>query len=221
MDEPDFLDLAVLIKLENGTTLEKLSGITNSSIFDASNIAGSLKQKNLIDFTTYFPGPNTIIVTQNGKDFIDEANKKAQEQLDSLDNEILRNLLNGKRSYRDINDSLNIRPRDLATHLFKLIQQGYLVYELRSGNAYLLLTDKGFNLAKTEESKKETKVLEEKVNEELKELKEETTKKENNSINEIVNDIKISNKKQRNGLIITLAMLIVLLIVLIMIYIGA
>ena len=56
-DEINFMDLASLLSIGPDTTLERLGSAINASIFDASNMAGTLKQKGLIDFTASYPGP--------------------------------------------------------------------------------------------------------------------------------------------------------------------
>ena len=61
-DEINFLDLAVITRITPNTPLEKLGGLINSSIFDASNIAGTLKQKSLIEFSANYPGPNSSVI---------------------------------------------------------------------------------------------------------------------------------------------------------------
>jgi hypothetical protein len=143
-EEPNFLDLVAILSITAETTLEKFGSTINASIFDASNIAGTLKQKALIEFTSYYPGPNTIVVTETGKKLIAEAETKATEPVDKLDETILFQLAGGKRFPNDIQTTLNISPKDLAMHLFKVNKQGLMSYELKSGNVNLLLTDKGF-----------------------------------------------------------------------------
>ncbi len=148
-DEVTFIDLACLLRITQDTTLEKLGSSINASIFDASNIAGTLKQKGLIDFTAYYPGPNTIAVTDAGKALIAEAEAKAAEQFDDLDDAILFQLSGGKRSPTDLQNTLNLRPKDLALRLYKLFRQGLVIFELKSGGADLMLTEAGFLKSKS------------------------------------------------------------------------
>jgi CTP-dependent riboflavin kinase len=148
-EEITFMDLAALTKITTNTQLEKLGSALNSSIFDASNIAGSLKQKGLIEFTAYYPGPNTITVTDSGKSLISEADAKSSEAFDDLDEGILKQLSGGKRIPAELQNTLNLRPKDLAMRLYKLTKQGYIVYELKNGGAEIMLTEKGFLSSKT------------------------------------------------------------------------
>lgn len=148
-DEINFMDLAVLLKITPNTPLEKLGGIMNSSIFDASNIAGSMKQKGLIEFTAYYPGPNSINITEQGRALISEADTKSSEQFDELDFHILQNLSGGKRLPSELQSSLNLRPKDLALRLYKESKQGFMTYDIKNGGIELMLTEKGFLQAKT------------------------------------------------------------------------
>lgn len=149
-DEVTFIDLACLLRITPDTTLEKLGSAINASIFDASNIAGTLKQKGLIDFSAYYPGPNTISVTAAGKALIAEGDAKVQEPFDNLDETILFQLSGGKRVPIELQNTLNLRPKDLALRLYKLQKQGYLTSELKSGSVDIMLTEAGFLKAKSQ-----------------------------------------------------------------------
>ncbi len=143
-DEITFMDLASLLSIGPDTTLEKLGSAINASIFDASNMAGSLKQKGLIDFTASYPGPNTVTITDAGKALIAEADAKAASPHDDLDDAILVQVSGGKRIPAELQNTLNLRPKDLALRIYKLHKQGYVTYDLKSGGVAILLTDSGF-----------------------------------------------------------------------------
>lgn len=143
-DEINFMDLASLFSIGPETTLEKLGSAINASIFDASNMAGTLKQKGLIDFTASYPGPNTVTITDTGKALMSEAESKATSPYDDLDDAVLMQVSGGKRLPSDLQNTLNIRPKDLALRVYKLYKQGYLTYELKSGGVTIMLTDAGF-----------------------------------------------------------------------------
>jgi DNA-binding MarR family transcriptional regulator len=143
-DEITFMDLASLLKITPNTPLEKLGSALNASIFDASNIAGTLKQKGLIEFTANYPGPNSITITDAGKSLIKEADDKSTMPSDALDESILVQLSGGKRLPTELQNTLNIRPRDLAMRLYKLNKQSLMIYELKNGGVELLLTEQGF-----------------------------------------------------------------------------
>ncbi|MCL5786591.1 MAG: hypothetical protein M1520_00080 [Candidatus Marsarchaeota archaeon] len=143
-EDVTFLDLACLMKISDDTTLERFGSAINASIFDASNIAGTLKQKDLIDFTSIFPGPNSIAVTENGKTVLREADQRSATPFDNLDKSILTQISNGRSSPKDIQSSISLNSRDLAMRLYKLSKQSLLTYELKSGNVEILLTEQGF-----------------------------------------------------------------------------
>ncbi|HUB92547.1 MAG TPA: hypothetical protein VL945_01155 [Candidatus Saccharimonadales bacterium] len=147
-DEITFMDLASLLKITPNTPLEKLGSALNASIFDASNIAGTLKQKGLIEFTANYPGPNMITITDAGKALIKEADDKSTAASDALDESILTQLSGGKRLPVELQNTLNLRPRDLAMRLYKLNKQNLMIYELKNGGVELLLTEQGFLKAK-------------------------------------------------------------------------
>lgn len=144
-----FMDLACILKIGSDTTWEKFGTLINSSIFDGANISGTLKQKGLIDFTQYYPGPTSIAVSEKGKQLKAEAESKGAMPLDALDDSILTQLFGGKRAPLELQNTLNIRPKDLALRLYKLSKQNFINYELRNGNIELMLTEQGFLKAKT------------------------------------------------------------------------
>lgn len=145
----NFMDLACVLRITSETTLEKFGSVINSSVFDAANISGTLKQKGLVDFTAYYPGPNSIILTEAGKNLKVEADAKSTAPLDNLDKEILTQLSGGKRAPIELQNTLNIRAKDLALRIYKLYKQNFVSYELGSGNATLMLTEQGFLQAKS------------------------------------------------------------------------
>lgn len=149
-EEIDFIDLMALKKIQPDTKVEKFGSLINSSFFDASNILGTLKIKDLVDFTNVILGQNSITITDLGKGVIEDANNKASEPIDQLDHTLLVQLSSGKRSLVDISGAVNIRPKDLAMHLYKLENQEYITSSFRNGNLDLLLTEKGFAQSKAE-----------------------------------------------------------------------
>jgi hypothetical protein len=149
MDDITFVDLVVLLKVTPNTPMEKLGAVLNATIFDASNIAGTLKQKDLINFTANYPGPNFITITDTGKALIAEAESKSDSPLDQLDHSLLSQMAGGRRLLSDLQSTLGIRAKDLAMRLYKLNKQNLIIYELRNGSIELLLTEQGFLQAKS------------------------------------------------------------------------
>lgn len=147
-DEPNFLDLVALSKITPDLVVEKFGSKINSSFFDGSNMLGTLRLKNLIDFTANFPGQSVITITETGKQLLKEAADKSVLQFDGIDLSILQQLQAGKRTYIDIGNAVNLRPKDLAMHLYKLSQQQYAVDEIKNGTIDIMLTEKGLMQAK-------------------------------------------------------------------------
>ncbi|MFP3288897.1 MAG: hypothetical protein RXO35_00450 [Candidatus Micrarchaeota archaeon] len=143
-DDIDFMDLVCITKITPDTVLEKFGSLINASFFDGSKVAGTLKQKGLIDFSASYPGPSKMLLTDDGKKLIDEANAKSTEPFDDLDKTILAQLSGGRRNPSELGASLNLRPKDLALRLYKLSKQEYITYELKKGGVEVMLTEKGF-----------------------------------------------------------------------------
>ena len=78
-----------------------------------------------------------------------DATAGSEGEFDLLDLTILTQLANGKRTILDLGGAVNVRPNDLAMHLYKLGQQQYLSYEFRNGTITIALTEKGFLQAKS------------------------------------------------------------------------
>ena len=74
-----------------------------------------------------------------------DAEAKSAAPIDSLDEEILRQMSGGKRFPVELQNGLNIRPMDLAFRLYKLFKQNFLSYELKNGNVEIMLTEQGFS----------------------------------------------------------------------------
>lgn len=144
MDNISFVDLVSLMRITPDATVERFGSLINSSFFDASNILGTLKQKALVDFVTQFPSQSAITVTEQGKQLIADAGQKATEPVDKLDAELLKKISEGSKTLPAIAENVNITPKDMAFHLYKLSVQQFLSYELRNGSVDIKLTEKGF-----------------------------------------------------------------------------
>ena len=143
-EDPTFFDLACILRISQDTVLEKFGSVINANFLDAQNIAGSLKQKGLIDFAPSYPGPSIMVITEYGRSVIADANIKSAEPLDQLDSEILLQMSGGKRRPDELGDTLNIRGKDLAFRLYKLYKQELIVYNMSNANIDLILTETGF-----------------------------------------------------------------------------
>lgn len=148
-DEVNFLDLVALTKIAPDSVVERFGSLINSSFYDASNILATLKLKGLVDFTPAPAGQSALIVTDAGKQLLSEANEKAKNDFDNLDLAVITQMANGKVAVDTLGAALNLRPRDLALRLYKLLQQQFVSYELRNGMIRISLTESGFLQAKT------------------------------------------------------------------------
>jgi hypothetical protein len=147
-DDINFSDLFALTKITSDSVVEKFGGIINSSFFDAANILGGLKLSGLIDFGTTLGSQNPIVITQGGKELLQQVSARANDPFDKLDMSILNQLSNGKKSANDVTTSINVAHKDMTFHLYKLLMQGYISAEFRNGILNIMLTEKGFMQAK-------------------------------------------------------------------------
>ncbi len=148
-DEVTFFDLVATVKIKPGVTVEKYGGMINSSFFDGAKVLGTLQQKKLVSLSTAMPDQNPITVTDTGKQLIAEAEERSKQEFDHLDLEILNQVSKGKSNPDEIGKAMNVRPKDLAMHLYKLYKQDYATYEFVTGSVNVMLTEKGFTQAKT------------------------------------------------------------------------
>ena len=148
-DEVNFVDIVALSRITPDTYAEKFGGMINSSFFDASNILATLRQKGLVDFTTSFPGQSAVTVTELGKEGHGRCDCRHRCGIRAPGLRQTTQLSNGKRTIQDLSGAINIRPTDLAMHLYKLGQQQYLTYEFRNGLVTITLTEKGFVQARS------------------------------------------------------------------------
>ncbi len=147
MDELTFQDLALLEKIGEDTVLEKFGPRINSAFFDAANMLGTLKQKGFIDFKSSYPGPTEVFLTEKGKGVMALARERGVQELDQLDEMILKKIADGFKEPRHIQEKINLRSSDLAFHLNRVVVQNYASYAFRSGRIEFSLTDEGYKRA--------------------------------------------------------------------------
>jgi hypothetical protein len=168
-----FMDLAILERIDETTTVEKFGPKINSTFFDAANILGTLKQKGYIDIQAQFPGPSKVNLTDKGKEIITAAKEKGAQEVEKLDELMLSLIANGFIEPKALSEKMNLRGTDVAFHLERLVMQNYASYVFKSGKINLALTDEGFKragyppLATEEERAKESEevkaIIEEQV----------------------------------------------------------
>ncbi|PIT84844.1 hypothetical protein COU37_01135 [Candidatus Micrarchaeota archaeon CG10_big_fil_rev_8_21_14_0_10_45_29] len=148
-NEITYLDLAVLKKLDSESTVEKFGMKINTSFFDAANLLGSMKIKGLIDMQSSIGGQSPITIASEGKELLSTAIQRAAEPINSLDQAILSTLVTGVRELGSLQNSINIRSKDLAFHLYKLKAYDYVDDSIQSAKVSFSLTEKGFLLTRS------------------------------------------------------------------------
>jgi hypothetical protein len=145
MNELTFLDLVILKKVDDESSVEKFGTIINTSFFETANLLGTVKIKGFIDIEPSVGGMSKVILTDGGKGILALAEKKAAEPIEPLDNAILHALAGGAAELEALHSALNVRSGDMAYHINKLIAQGFMDFSVRSAKVYFTLTEQGFN----------------------------------------------------------------------------
>ena len=145
MSELNFLDLVILYRIDENSTMENLRTVINASFFEAANILGTMKVKGLIDIKSSVGGASSVTLAPGGVGALDTADAKALEQPDQLDDAILHTLSTGVRDLEMLAVAVNVRSSDLAYHLHKLHSHQLIDYSVRTGKVSVSLTEQGFN----------------------------------------------------------------------------
>ncbi len=145
MNELNFLDLAVLKKIDAESSVEKFGSMINTSFFETANLLGTIKIKGYVGIESSLGGISRVIVTDAGSSILSVAEQRAQGPIEPLDNAILHAVAGGTKDMDALQSGLNIRSGDLAFHLNKLIAQGFMDCEIRAAKVSFVLTEQGFN----------------------------------------------------------------------------
>jgi hypothetical protein len=145
MNELNFLDLVILKRIDANSSVESFGSTINTSFFETANILGTVKIKGYINIETSIGGISKVTITDAGTGILALAEKKSAEPIEPLDNALLHALAGGAKDPEALQSVLNIRSGDLAYHINKMVAQGLMDYDVRSGKAGLMLTEKGFN----------------------------------------------------------------------------
>lgn len=145
MNELNFLDLVILKRIDANSSVESFGSTINTSFFETANILGTVKIKGYINIETSIGGISKVTITDAGTGILTLAEKKAHEPIEPLDNALLHALAGGAKDPEALQSVLNIRSGDLAYHINKMVAQGLMDYDVRSGKVGLMLTEKGFN----------------------------------------------------------------------------
>jgi len=145
MNELNFLDLAILKKVDAEASVERFGSIINTSFFETANLLGTVKIKGYINIESSLGGISRVALTEAGSALLLVAEQRAKEPIEPLDNAILHALAGGAKDLDALQSKLNIRSGDLAFHINKLVAQSFMDYSVRSAKVEFVLTETGFN----------------------------------------------------------------------------
>ena len=145
MESLAYLDLLVLQKIDENSVIERFGPSINSSFFETANLLGTLKSKGYVDLEASIGGMSRVSLTEAGRQVMEDCKARSLEELDALDESILKAVAGGVTDSDRLAKSLSVRESDLAVHLNKLVVQGFLESYVKSAKAAVLLTEKGFN----------------------------------------------------------------------------
>lgn len=145
MNELNFLDLAVMKKIDAESSVEKFGSLINTSFFETANLLGTIKIKGYISIESSLGGISRVAITDAGTSILAVAEQRAKEPIEPLDNAILHAVAGGTKDMEALRSALNIRSGDLTFHLYKLISQGFMDYEIRAAKVSFVLSEQGFN----------------------------------------------------------------------------
>jgi hypothetical protein len=145
MNELTFLDLAILKKVDADSSVEKFGSIINTSFFETANLLGNVKIKGYVNIESSVGGISSVKITDAGTSLLTVAEQRSKDPVEPLDNAILHEVAGGNKELESLQAKLNIRSGDLAFHLYKLVVQGFMDYEVRSAKVTFVLTEQGFN----------------------------------------------------------------------------
>jgi hypothetical protein len=162
VNELTFLDLAILKRIDENSTVERFGTTINTSFFETANLLGTLKVKGFINIEPSVGGISKVSLTDAGMGILKIADERLADDMDSLDSAILRTLATGVKDLNVLSSVLNIKSSDLAYHLNNLHSRKLIDYGMRSARVSLSLTEKGFNKTGAVKGVKEIPVKEEK-----------------------------------------------------------
>lgn len=143
MKDLEFIDVAILKKIDDETTVENFGSKINSTFFEAANLLGNLKVKGYIDIHSSI-GNSPVIISEKGRLLIKELDVFSQDALSRFDLAVLGNVKGGVKDPGQIEELLNTTSRDVAFSLYRLWSKGLVEYFVRNGRVEVRLTSQGF-----------------------------------------------------------------------------
>lgn len=145
MDEDiNFMDVVLISRIDNETTLENYGGRVNTSFFESANLLGTLKVKGLVYFEQSIGGQSPVKLTEKAVTILNLLKERGEEKVSQLDLAILKTIIKGATNHVKIENQLNVASFDIALHLYKIYIKGFIDYTLRNGKLIIRLTEKGF-----------------------------------------------------------------------------
>jgi len=158
----NFLDVILISRVDNETTLENYGGKINTSFFEAANLMGLLKVKGLVMFEQSIGGKSPVKLTDKAVTVLNLMKERSEEGITNLDKAILNAIADGATNHIAIESVVNVASFDVALHLYKLYTTSKIEYTISSGKLTIRLTEKGYSgistkrdLGKKEEIKTE------------------------------------------------------------------
>jgi len=143
VNDVEFIDIALLRKIDAETTVESFGPKINSTFFETANLLGALKIKGFIDIHSSI-GNSPVIISERGKMLLKELDVFSQQNLSRVDLAVLGNIKGGIKDPKQIESLLNVNARDIAFSIYKLHNKGFVDYRVKNAAVELLLTTKGF-----------------------------------------------------------------------------
>ncbi|MCX8205946.1 MAG: hypothetical protein N3H30_01825 [Candidatus Micrarchaeota archaeon] len=143
MSEFDFMDVALLKRIDVETTVEGFGPKISSTFFEAANLLGALKIKGYVDIHSAI-GNSPVIVTEKGRALLRDLDLLAEEPLTRVDLAVLGNIKGGLRDPKQIESMLNVSAADIARSIYRLNKKGLVDYRLKNAAVELMLTAQGF-----------------------------------------------------------------------------
>jgi len=143
-EDINFMDVVLISRIDNETTLENYGGRVNTSFFESANLLGTLKVKGLVYFEQSIGGQSPVKLTEKAITILNLLKERSEEKVSQLDLVILKTIMKGATNHVKIENQLNVASFDIALHLYKIYIKGFIDYTLRNAKLIIRLTEKGF-----------------------------------------------------------------------------
>lgn len=142
-DDLEFIDIALLKRIDEETTVEGFGSKISSTFFEAANLLGTLKIKGLIEIHSAI-GNSPVLITEKGKLLLKELDMYSEVELTKTDLAVLGSIRGGMKDPKQVEAALNIKSSDIAYAIYKLVRKGLVDYKVRNAAVEIMLTTQGF-----------------------------------------------------------------------------